>query len=227
MRRGGLLVVLLVMAALTTIGCSGESDEARTARCVDLGDDVRETVESAVEAVIWENRLFKTDRPIPKKLLDGKKPIPLAGMTDAQRGEYLMWKRGNEAFLDTTLPALNDARDRALSLNVVDSCVGSPDSDEPETECIHLAEDVHDAVIVSVEQLIWEHGLYESDRSIPKELIRGGKRESIFEMDDRERDLYDGWKMDNRAFARSTEVLLNRTDASAQALDIKDRCLNE
>lgn len=60
-----------------------------------------------------------------------------------------------------------------------------------------------------VEQLVWENGLYDTDRPVPKELLRNGYPIPIADMTDGELAILTGWKAGNEAFQISVQRTLD------------------
>lgn len=127
--------VLLVAST----GCSDGDDAAATDRrakdlreatCGELEDDVRHLTVSQVEALIWDNKLYKTDIPVPKQLLDrAGRPVPFDKMTDKQRTTYIDWKNGdsgkhNLAWSKTARDKLDEVDKTVEDLDVRDRCMG-------------------------------------------------------------------------------------------------------
>lgn len=122
----------------TATGCSGDDDvaadrrakELREATCEDLAEDVRRLTVSRVESLIWDNKLYKTDNPVPEDLLDSAgRPVPFDEMTDNQRSTYIEWKNGtsgaqNLAWMRTAREKLDAVEKSMADLDVRDRCIG-------------------------------------------------------------------------------------------------------
>lgn len=129
------LCVAVMMATATA--CSPDDDaaadtrakERRQATCEELADDVRRLAVSRVEALIWDNKLYKTDVPVPSELLDRDgKPVPFDEMTDEQRSSYIDWKNGspgkhNLAWMRTVRDKFDEVNGAVEDLAVLDRCI--------------------------------------------------------------------------------------------------------
>lgn len=137
-QAAGVRVLGMILSAIVVLigsGCStgDEPDpnakERRRIECRDLRWDVINLVESQAEATIWDNKLYKTDIQIPRKLLSNGKPVKFDKMTEAQRDIYREWRDGdsdrpNVAYLESGKKKLQEVRRAAEQLDILDRCLG-------------------------------------------------------------------------------------------------------
>lgn len=114
-------IALLLATGLLAAGCT--SDDPRSpGDCATSTEKTRERLVKAVEEAIWTQKLFKTDKPIPKDLQRDDQPIPMADFTAKQLDQYIGWKSANDAYEDSAQRALNDLGDEIEAMGVQSNC---------------------------------------------------------------------------------------------------------
>lgn len=110
---------------LTSCATDGEVDKEREAACIAVNENAREAVVQLAEDMMWEHKLYKTDKPVPRSLVRSGGPIPINNMDEGQLEQYLAWKfdDDNLALRRSGLKALEDfSRDVRKSVDFVEAC---------------------------------------------------------------------------------------------------------
>lgn len=108
--------------AVLLAGCSDSPQGKPKIDCYAIKTEATKKIVETVEEVIWEQKLYKTDKPIPAKLLRNGKPIPLDEMTQIQQDIFFGWTTDNDAYSDTATSKLDDLQREAMETTYVKGC---------------------------------------------------------------------------------------------------------
>lgn len=108
--------------AVLLAGCSDSPRDTPEIDCYAIKTEATKKIVETVEEVIWEQKLYKTDKPIPSKLLRNGNPIPIDEMTQHQVDIFFGWKSDNDAYSDTTTSKLDDLQREAMESSYVKGC---------------------------------------------------------------------------------------------------------
>lgn len=111
-----------------------------------------------------------------------------------------------------------------LLLFFISGCSENDDSASENDRCTRAAEKAHERLVGVVEQAMWEHELYKTDKPVPEGLQRHGERIPIAEFTDEQLADFTGWKADNLAYQASAQRALNDIGDALDEMGAKGAC---